>query len=314
MVYFCYIDESGTPQIPGNSSHYVLCGISIPINKWKQCDRQIAKIKKKYNIQDAEIHTAWILRPYLEQSLIPDFDRLSSIERKVEVNKLRKKELYRLQKSGNKTLHKQTRKNYRKTDCYTHLSHPERVAFIQEIADLIGKWSFMRIFAEAIDKSFFDPSLAKDTVDERSLEQVVSRFERYMANVASSKPEESIFGAIIHDNNETVAKRHTELMKQFHRKGTLWTKIEHIIETPLFVNSELTCLVQIADLCSYVLKRFFENGETDLLNRIKNRFDKYQGRIVGVRHYSDESCPCFICQSKHAKGATTKETAAESCD
>lgn len=29
MVYFCYVDESGTLQIPGNTSHYVLCGISI---------------------------------------------------------------------------------------------------------------------------------------------------------------------------------------------------------------------------------------------------------------------------------------------
>ncbi|MBO4560892.1 MAG: DUF3800 domain-containing protein [Bacteroidaceae bacterium] len=40
MVYFCYIDESGTPQIPGNTSHYVLCGISIPVKYWKKCDRQ----------------------------------------------------------------------------------------------------------------------------------------------------------------------------------------------------------------------------------------------------------------------------------
>lgn len=24
MMYFCYIDESGTPEIPGTSSHYVI--------------------------------------------------------------------------------------------------------------------------------------------------------------------------------------------------------------------------------------------------------------------------------------------------
>ena len=41
MMYFCYIDESGTPEIPGTSSHYVLCGLAIPINKWKTCDSQI---------------------------------------------------------------------------------------------------------------------------------------------------------------------------------------------------------------------------------------------------------------------------------
>lgn len=298
MVYFCYIDESGTAQIPGNSSHYVLCGISIPINNWKLCDSQISRIKKKYDLINAEIHTGWILRSYLEQTKIANFEALSPLERRVAVGQYRKKELYKLQKSGNKALYKQTRKNYKKTEEYIHLTHAQRVEFIQEIADLVGKWGFARIFAECIDKSYFDPSLAKNTVDERALEQIVSRFERYMKNVHQSKPDEKIFGALIHDNNETVSKRHTELMKQFHRRGTLWTSIDHIIETPLFVNSELTSMVQIADLCSYVLRRYFENGDTELLERIKKRFDKYQGKVVGLRHYTDDSCTCILCTDR----------------
>jgi len=32
------------PQIPGNTSHYVLCGVSIPVKYWKRCDKQIAAI------------------------------------------------------------------------------------------------------------------------------------------------------------------------------------------------------------------------------------------------------------------------------
>lgn len=307
MVYFCYIDESGTAQIPGNSSHYILCGISIPINQWKLCDSQIFRIKKKYNLENAEIHTGWILRSYLEQTKITDFEKLSYLDRSVAVKQYRKKELYRLQKSGNKALYKQTKKNYKKTENYIHLTYSERVKFIQEIADTIGKWGFSRIFAECIDKSFFDPSLSKSTVDEMALEQLVSRFERYMKNVQNSKPKENIFGALIHDNNETVSKRHTELMKIFHQRGTLWTSIDHIIETPLFVNSELTSMVQIADLCSYILRRYFENGENDLLNRIKNRFDKYQNKIVGVRHYTEDSCECFFCTEKKKTPSPSKK-------
>lgn len=63
-------------------------------------------------------------------------------------------------------------------------------------------------------------------------------------------------GLLIHDNNETVAKKHTKLMAKFHHKGTLWTKIDNIVETPLFVDSQLTSMVQIADLCSYSLDPF----------------------------------------------------------
>jgi hypothetical protein len=33
-MYLCYIDESGTPESSGNTSHFVLAGISIPIWHW----------------------------------------------------------------------------------------------------------------------------------------------------------------------------------------------------------------------------------------------------------------------------------------
>lgn len=298
MVYFCYIDESGVPQIPGNSSHYVLCGISIPINRWKSCDRKIEEVKRKYSLSDREIHTAWIARKYLEQSKIPNFSTLDAARRIYEVKKYRNSELLKLQKSGNKSLYKQTKKNYAKTEAYIHLDFSERISLLEDLADVVGKWSFARIFSESIDKLHFDPVRARKTVDEQAFEQLVSRFEQYLQILAKSKKEPDLFGALIHDNNETVSKRHTTLMSGFHKHGTLWTRVERIIETPLFVNSELTGLVQIADLCSYSLRRYIENGEDNLLNRIMPRMDKKNGKIVGVRHFSAQSCVCLICNQQ----------------
>lgn len=295
MVYFCYIDESGTPQVPGNTSHYVLAGLSIPISYWKKCEIGISKIKRKYFLEECEVHTGWIVRKYLEQSAIVDFENLDYAQRRHEVQKLRKVELLRLQKSQNKNHYKQTKKNYRQTEAYIHLSYSQRIEFIQELADLVGKWSFSRLFAESIDKVHFDPIRAQQTVDEQALEQLVSRFEQYMKIVSKSTNNEKLFGTLIHDNNDTVSKKHTELMKRFHRHGTLWTSINHIIETPFFVNSELTSLVQIADLCCYALRRYCENNEADLLNRTQSRFDRKNGKIVGVRHFTSENCECVFC-------------------
>ncbi len=295
MVYFCYIDESGTPEVPGNTSHYVLAGLSIPISYWKLCEKGIMKVKAKYNLQDSEIHTGWIVRKYLEQSKIEGFDGLNQAQRRHEVQKQRKTELLKLQKSPNKSHYKQTRKNYRQTDAYIHLTLKERLTFIQELADLVGSWSFARLFAECINKIHFDPIRAKQSVDEQALEQLVSRFEQYMKIVSRSTQNTKLYGTLIHDNNETVSKKHTALMKKFHSHGTLWTSIEHIIETPFFVNSELTSIVQIADLCCYSLRRYFENGEDDLLNRIQGRFDRKSGKIVGVRHFTDSTCKCLFC-------------------
>ena len=299
-MYFCYIDESGTPEIPGTSSHYVLCGLAIPISKWKLCDKQIHAIKHKYGLDGVEIHTGWVLRNYLEQSRIPDFENMKYAERRSAVIRERAKEIYRLQHSGNKKLYKQCKKNYRMTDAYIHLTRDERIALIQEIADKIGNWQFARIFAEGVDKTHFNPT-AKHTVDEMALEQIVSRFERYMTKKDKDVKPINIYGALIHDNNLTVAKRHTLLMQQFHRKGTLWTSIDHIIETPLFVNSELTSMVQLADLCSYVIRRFFELNEKDLFDRIKKRFDKHNGKLVGIRHYTCDTCACDVCMERRDK-------------
>ena len=132
------------------------------------------------------------------------------------------------------------------------------------------------------------------SVDEQAFEQIVSRFETYLQKTDDTQGQRN-FGLIVHDNNETVERKHTLLMREFHRKGTLWVDIERIIETPLFVDSQLTSMVQIADLCAYSLRRFLENGERQLFDQIYTRADRYLGRVVGVRHFTDETCQCAIC-------------------
>ena len=53
-MYLCYIDESGNPEMSGNTSHFVLAGISLPIWHWHDADREIRRIKRKYDLQDEE--------------------------------------------------------------------------------------------------------------------------------------------------------------------------------------------------------------------------------------------------------------------
>jgi hypothetical protein len=295
-MYLCYIDESGTSDIPGNTSHFILVGISIPIWHWKNCDREIEVIKKKYALQNSEIHIAWILRSYIEQKQINGFDSLDYKQRRSQVESQRKAELLRLQRAKNHKLYKQTKKNFQKTDNYIHLTYNERRAFIVEIANCISKWGFARLFAECIDKVYFDPTMAQKTIDEQSFEQIVSRFEQYLQILSKNQPN-PCYGLLIHDNNQTVAMKHTALMRNFHHKGTLWTSIKSIIETPLFVDSQLTSMVQIADVCGYSLRRYLENDEDELFNLIFQRADRKDGVVVGIRHFTNSSCICQICSS-----------------
>jgi len=305
-LYICYIDESGTPESPGNTSHYVLAGLSVPIWQWRKCEDDINSIKRRYALEAAEIHTGWILRKYQEQARIPDFETLSYTQRRSEVERSRRAEILRLQASPNRKTFKQQSKTFRHTQPYIHLTYEERHKFIRELATIVSGWGFARLFAECIDKIHFDPSRAPKTPDEQAFEQLVSRFERYLDNISPAtdqQPSDKLqycYGLLIHDNNETVAKKHTALMKSFHGNGTLWTSINHIIETPLFVSSELTSMIQIADLCSYALRRYLENKEEELFRIIFKRADRFSGATVGVRHYTAPGCSCVICSSHRA--------------
>jgi len=182
-LYLLYIDESGTSSIPGNTSHFILSGISVPIWHWKDCDRELSIIKNKYSLSDAEIHTAWIIRKYFEQSKIQNFSSLNYFQRRSEVERFRRAELIRLQRSNNPKHYKQTKKNYRKTEAYIHLTYQERKQFLERIATCVSNWGFARLFAECIDKIHFDPSRSQQNIDEQAFEQIVSRFEQYLENI-----------------------------------------------------------------------------------------------------------------------------------
>jgi hypothetical protein len=290
-MYLCYLDESGTPDIPGNTSHYILGGLAIPIWNWRSCEREAGAIRRKYGLEDSEIHTAWILRAYFEQCKIPNFESMDYADRRRSAGQFRVSELLRLQRLRDKKAYKQAKKNFHHTDAYVHLTFGDRKQLVSDLAKCIGRWGFARLFADCIDKTYF--STPNKSPDSEALEQVVSRFEQYLSAIRD--PTNPPHGLLIHDNNETVARKHTALMRKFHREGTVWTNLRHIVEPPLFVNSELTSMVQMVDLCGYALRRYLENKETELFDSIFERADRRDGRVVGVRHFTRKGCQCKIC-------------------
>jgi hypothetical protein len=66
-MYLCYIDESGVPEVGQGTSHFVLVGLSIEAWNWKNQDRAVSVVKRRFGLGDAEVHTGWMTRRYLEQ-------------------------------------------------------------------------------------------------------------------------------------------------------------------------------------------------------------------------------------------------------
>lgn len=294
----CYLDESGTPEFSGSTSHFVFLGLSIQGETWKAKDAEITVIKRRYGLEHEEIHTGWITRRYLEQERIPDFEALGMAERRAAVQKARNEFLVKKAALRGTASVENDRKTFRKTAFYIHLTLAERREVLREVARAVGAWEDCRLFAECTDKRSFGGRTPHTPPFEEAFTQVVTRFHRFLTN--ENPPEH---GLLVQDNNETMARRLTEMMRQFHRQGTRWTReLGLLVETPLFVDSALTSMVQVADLCAYATRRFCENDETDLFDLIFPRFARAGERLVGVRHYTNRDnpggrrCSCRICR------------------
>src|SRR5437867_3229034 len=92
-MYFCYLDESGTPELQGQTSHFVFLGLAIPAAAWHTKDQRVASIKARYGLADSEIHTGYIARRFPEQEHIAGFEKMDSVQRRASVESERKNAL-----------------------------------------------------------------------------------------------------------------------------------------------------------------------------------------------------------------------------
>lgn len=313
-MYLCYLDESGVPEIPGNSTHFVLAGIAIPIERWREADASISEIMARYGLAGEELHTAWLLRKYLEQSRIDGFNELDWNERRAQIARLQVAEIHRVRKLGIAKRNAQLKKVYRHISPYIHLTLEERHMLALEIAQAISKWEWAILIASCIDKSFFLTKDKPDMVNASAFSMILLQFAQFLeeAEVCGMLDREDThqnpireFGLLIHDNNATVALKHTRHLRAIQETRSLGSIFERIIEMPLFVDSSLTRMIQIADLWAYSLRRYIENGETELFSILHKRKwtmiggSRYPISRASVHHFAEPSCPCLICMKKH---------------
>ena len=320
-MYLCYLDESGVPEIPGNSTHFVLAGIAIPIERWREADAAISEIMARYGLAGDELHTAWLLRKYLEQSKVDGFGEMGWDERRAQVARLRVAEIHRVRKLGIAKRNAQLKKVYRHTDPYIHLTFDERNRLALEIAETISKWDWAVLIASCIDKSCFLTKAQTNKIDLHvntfAFTQLVIYFAALLEQaenlvIAGSKTPHlqhqlHEFGLLIHDNNPTVALKHTRQLRVI-QDGAIRAGLnlfDRIIETPLFVDSSLTRMIQLADLWAYLLRRYVENGDTNLFSVL---FSKEKSLVNGIQHpihryhiqhFAEPSCQCSICKNNN---------------
>ncbi|ODU01343.1 MAG: hypothetical protein ABS79_01890 [Planctomycetes bacterium SCN 63-9] len=112
------------------------------------------------------------------------------------------------------------------------------------------------------------------------------------------------------DKEPTRERQIEKIFDEYRAEGHPWGEINHVIESPFFVDSRRASAVQLVDLCSYAVRRYVERGavegsfEEQNFLRIFHKFDRAGPKLHGLRHYCPRgSCACLICRDRgHAKG------------
>jgi hypothetical protein len=292
-MYLLYVDESGvTNPHPSQTSHYVMMGMAVHVGTWFALTRRVRTLKRRYaldgNIDDLELHAAWMLRAYREQDLIPSFAELSRRARFDAVVRWRQERVENDWPRVAKRDVDREKKEFRRTQPYVHLTRSEREELYGEALRIIAEHRRgVVLFGEAIDKQHLPAAV--DAAEE-AFSRLIDRFEIFL-----QESQQNPWGLVVVDSDQNKQERYTALLHHYQQQDHLQGGVDRIIEAPFFLDSRSNSGVQVADLCAFALRRYLENGETQRFTTIFPKFDRAQGRLRGLRHFTSPGCSCLIC-------------------
>jgi hypothetical protein len=150
-----------------------------------------------------------------------------------------------------------------------------------------------RLFACAIEKKAFPDT---DHVA-MAFEDLCQRFDFFLARRRREGDQQR--GLIVLDKTtrETSLQK---LSREFRKTGTRWAQLKNIADTPFFVDSRASRLIQAADHVAYSVFRRYNSGDAQYMDVIANRFDEDGGIVHGLshKHNGRNACMCPACFSR----------------
>jgi hypothetical protein len=150
-----------------------------------------------------------------------------------------------------------------------------------------------RVFACAIDKKAF-PN--QDPV-EMAFEDLCQRFDTFLEKLKANGGRDRGLLVLDRTTSETSLQR---LSREFRKVGTRWGMLKNIADTPFFVDSRASRLVQLADHIAYAVFRRYNAGDTQYFDIFASRFHEADGVVHGLchKHGSGPTCACPACLSR----------------
>lgn len=160
----------------------------------------------------------------------------------------------------------------------------ERLEIIDGALDVLcSSHQSNRLFAIAVHKAHRSP----DDPVEYAFEEICNRFNLQLRRIYNRSTEHdggAQRGLVIMDKSDNYEAALQNLARKFRIEGTRWGNLRNMAEVPLFVDSQLSRIVQIADLVSWSVWRRYQYQDTRYFDKIIQRFDS-EGKVLhGLAH------------------------------
>ena len=88
-----------------------------------------------------------------------------------------------------------------------------------------------------------------------------------------------------------------QLLSTFRQNGTKYGYLGNIVDIPYFARCRETPMLQLADMSSYALYRYYEKNDDTYLKLISSRIYKtIDGKMFGLKHITKKKpCDCISC-------------------
>jgi hypothetical protein len=185
----------------------------------------------------------------------------------------------------------------RRTHPWDKMSRDEAQGIIKAVLKIFADSNNSSIaFACAVHKKSFKSTDGLQI----AFEDLVERFDRYLSRFHSEGDKQK--GLIILDESsyETTLQ---EKARNFRKSGTQWSQgsnIKHLADTPFFVNSKASRIVQIADHVAYAVFRRYNAKDAHYFDIISSKFYQFDNIIHGLAHKQHyiNNCMCPGCLTR----------------
>lgn len=285
-MYFFYVDESGTldPEVTGKRADgsmfakehiYVLLAVSLYEHRWHGFEKTLNR--KKWELIDL------IRRAGSAHAL-----ELADCEVKSTWIRIPKERAAR--------------------PFLANLTDPELNQLVNLYYQQLAH-HHMHAFAVVVDKRHLRGYMDSAKLHRKAWELVLERIETFMREEHPKHQAVLITDDISRERNKNLAMKHAYIQSEGTASGT-W--LRHIAEMPLFVRSELSNGVQLADLLAYNVYRCFRYEDADypffvrMLPHLWASEKMPAGSIAGLQVFPPESPLTTLLQKVATKRASGK--------